>query len=58
MTAAAMKKPSGRLASRKKREQAANILSMVVLILLGLIVMFPITVYQNIIFQSFNYNIN
>ena len=42
MTAAAMKKTSGRLASKKKRERAANILSMVVLILLGLIVMFPI----------------
>ena len=37
-----MKKTSGRLASKKKREQAANILSMAVLILLGLIVMFPI----------------
>ena len=42
MTAATIEKTSGRLASRKKREQAANILSIAVLILLGLIVMFPI----------------
>ena len=37
-----MKKSTGRLASKKKKEQAANILSIAVLILLGLIVMFPI----------------
>ena len=37
-----MKKPAGRLASRKKMERAANLLSLAVLILLGLIVMFPI----------------
>ena len=42
MTAVTIEKTSGRLASRKKREQAANILSIAVLILLGLIVMFPI----------------
>ena len=42
MTAATIEKTSGRLASKKKREQAANILSIAVLILLGLIVMFPI----------------
>ena len=37
-----MKKSTGRLASKKKKEQAANILSIAVLVLLGLIVMFPI----------------
>ena len=42
MTAATIKKTTGRLASKKKREQAANILSIAVLILLGMIVMFPI----------------
>ena len=42
MTAVTIEKTSGRLASKKKREQAANILSIAVLILLGLIVMFPI----------------
>ena len=42
MPAETVEKTSGRLASKKKREQAANILSIAVLILLGLIVMFPI----------------
>ena len=35
MTAAVIKKATGRLASKKKKEQAANILSIAVLILLG-----------------------
>lgn len=39
---ATAKKSSGRLASRRRREKVANILSMALLILLGLIVMFPI----------------
>ena len=39
---AAAKKTSGRLASKKRREKMDNILSVIVLILLGLVVLFPI----------------